>query len=75
MQVTMRSLAAGPMGCMQPGETVNLPEDQARDFLQHGYATPADPAAEKAAREIEAETTEARREAETAALKSRGRRS
>lgn len=40
MQVTLKTIMAGPGGCYQPGQTVDLPEPQALELVRTGSATP-----------------------------------
>ena len=38
MKIKMTSLAAGPAGIMYPGREYNLPDEQARELIDGGYA-------------------------------------
>jgi hypothetical protein len=38
MKIQMKTLSSGPAGSFQPGQIVDLPEDQARAFVAGGYA-------------------------------------
>jgi hypothetical protein len=53
----MRTLAAGPRGVLLPGAPVDLPDKQARELVEGGYADDlAQPEAAETAAEAPAET-------------------
>lgn len=42
MQVTMRTSSAGPAGALHAGRTYDLADDEAKQLIAGGYATPVD---------------------------------
>lgn len=45
MRITMKTLYAGPLGTVQPGQTVDWPDRrQAEQLIADGYAVPGDEA-------------------------------
>lgn len=42
MRVTMRSLSSGPNGQLLPGNTYDVPDDEAKQLIAGQYAVPAD---------------------------------
>lgn len=69
MKVRMRTTSAGPTGTLRAGQIYNLPDAEAKQLLEGGYADPV--------KGSEAETADARPGPETAARRpvaaSRGR--
>lgn len=44
MQIRMKSIAAGPEWSAQPGQSIDLPEAEARQLVEGGYAEDLDAA-------------------------------
>ena len=42
MKIKMRTILAGPMGNMQPGQVVDVPDDTARTLIDGGFAEAVD---------------------------------
>jgi len=71
MRLTMKTLSAGPAGTIQPGQTVDVPDEEGRALVRGGYAVesatvspPGLPASSKAGRPA----SEPQKEIETAAV-------
>ncbi len=55
-QIMMKTLVAGPEGSYSPGQTVALPDDEAKELVDGGYAQYVKPGA---AKEVKKETATA----------------
>lgn len=84
MKIKMKSRYAGPSGCHQPGDVVDMEDRQAKNLVQAGFAeaidpvpsTPEPPASiEDAEPEVAALDTAETTTKKTARRKSRARRS
>lgn len=60
MKVTMRTLSAGPTGTLRPGQTYDLPDEEAKQLIAGNYAVPASrgTAAGQAEKAVATERTE-----------------
>lgn len=46
MKIRMNTTAAGPSGVLRAGKVADVPDEQAKAFIQGGYAVPIGAAAE-----------------------------
>lgn len=44
MKIKLRTLLAGPRGCVHPGTVIDWPEVEAQALIQGGYAEAVEPA-------------------------------